>query len=250
MPSVPATVSKRLSATVPRYQKNLQFLRDRDVNEADTVVIVADMLSEVFGYDKYTEITREYAIKGTYCDIAIKRDGANVDVLVEVKAIGLELKDIHLRQVINYASQSGITWAVLTNGIHWQVHRVSVDGTVNHEKFLEFNFLELSGRKKEDQQALFTLCKRALDKDYITEVYEYKQSVNRYAIGAILQTGEASALVRRILRKIKPGLKVTSEEIGILIESEVLRREVTQSEEAKSMLRRVKRALSIKRKAR
>ena len=38
-------------------------------------MIVADILSEIFGYDKYNEVTSEYAIKGTYCDLAIKLAG-------------------------------------------------------------------------------------------------------------------------------------------------------------------------------
>jgi hypothetical protein len=44
--------------------------KDRDVSEADTVTIVKDLLAEVFGYDKYAELTGEFAIRGTYCDLA------------------------------------------------------------------------------------------------------------------------------------------------------------------------------------
>lgn len=40
--------------------------------KSDTVTIVTDMLEEVFGFDKYSEITREYAIQGTFCDLSIK----------------------------------------------------------------------------------------------------------------------------------------------------------------------------------
>ena len=53
-------------------------------------MIVTDMLAEVFGYDKYADVTAEYAIRGTYCDLATKLDGT-VQALVEVKAIGLEV---------------------------------------------------------------------------------------------------------------------------------------------------------------
>jgi hypothetical protein len=37
---------------------------------SDTVIIVTDVLAEVFGYDKYSELTAEFAISGTYCDLA------------------------------------------------------------------------------------------------------------------------------------------------------------------------------------
>jgi hypothetical protein len=32
-------------------------------------MIVSDMLADVFGYDKYNEITRELCVRGTYCDL-------------------------------------------------------------------------------------------------------------------------------------------------------------------------------------
>lgn len=189
MPKVPTVVSKRISTELPKFQKILSAARDRDVNEADTVVIVADILEAIFGYDKYTEITREYAIKGTFCDLAIKI-GEKVDILIEVKAIGMELKDIHARQAINYGAQSGIHWVVLTNGLDWQFFKVVVDGQVSSEQFLNFNLLELSGRKAADQELLFSLCRRAIDKDVISELYEYKQSVNRYVIAALVQSDD------------------------------------------------------------
>ena len=50
------------------------------------------MLADLFGFDKYTEITSEQAIRGTYCDLAVKLEG-KIKYLVEVKAIGLMLKD-------------------------------------------------------------------------------------------------------------------------------------------------------------
>jgi hypothetical protein len=36
--------------------------------------MIADFLADVLGYAKYTEITTEFAIRGTYCDLAIKMD--------------------------------------------------------------------------------------------------------------------------------------------------------------------------------
>jgi len=38
-------------------------------------MIVTDMLAEIYGYDKYSEVTRELAIRGTYCDLATRIDG-------------------------------------------------------------------------------------------------------------------------------------------------------------------------------
>ena len=54
------------------------------------------MLADVFGYDKYSEVTRELCIRGTFCDLATRIDG-KFQLLREVKAIGLDLKDAHVQ---------------------------------------------------------------------------------------------------------------------------------------------------------
>ena len=75
MPQVPNKVAERLAAGIKRFQPILASAKSRDVGESDTVIIITDMLSEVFGYDKYSEITSETSIRGTWCDLALKIDG-------------------------------------------------------------------------------------------------------------------------------------------------------------------------------
>jgi hypothetical protein len=89
MPQVPARVASRLQAGIKRFQPILASAKARDVGESDTVIIITDMLSDIFGYDKYSEITSECSIRGTWCDLGIKIDGA-FQYLIEVKAIGLD----------------------------------------------------------------------------------------------------------------------------------------------------------------
>ena len=123
MPQVPAKVAERLSAALKRFQPILASANSRDVNESDTSIIVTDLLSDMFGYDKYSEVTREYAIRGTYCDLAIKIEN-ELNFLIEVKAIGLDLKDAHIKQAVDYAANQGVDWVILTNGIVWHVFKV------------------------------------------------------------------------------------------------------------------------------
>ena len=229
MSNIPAVVVKRLTTTVPKFKKILKRAKERDVNESDTVTIVTDMLEEIFGFDKYAEITREFAIQGTYCDLAIKT-GKRVEYLIEVKAIGLDLNDKHLKQAVNYAAREGIKWIVLTNGISWEIHRVSLDDKVQSERLFTFDFTELNIRQKEQQDLLFLLCKRGVQKDLIDDYYEFRQSVNRYTIGALLLSDSVTNAVRRELRQLKPGIKVNVDEVSDLIRTEVIKREVLESE--------------------
>lgn len=247
MAAIPNVTVKRLNASVPKFKKILSIASERDVNESDTVTIVTDMLEEVFGYDKYQEITREYAIQGTYCDLAIKTSG-KVNYLIEVKAIGIELKDSHLRQAVGYASREGIKWVVLTNGLIWEIHRVNVENKVVNEKVFELNFAELSPRKSDDQDALFILCKRGIAKDLMDELYEYKQSVNRYTVGALMLSENVVSVIKRELRKLKSGIKVTDEQIYELIKDEVLKRDLVESEIAKEAIKAVQRMVKKEKK--
>jgi len=61
--NIPSKVKERLSNGLKKFQAITQNAKSKDINESDTVVIVTDMLCEVFGFDKYSEITCEYSIK-------------------------------------------------------------------------------------------------------------------------------------------------------------------------------------------
>lgn len=229
MSNIPAVVVKRLTKSVPKFKKVLAKAKERDVNESDTVTIITDMLEEIFGFDKYSEITREYGIQGTFCDLAIKTN-KKIEYLIEVKAIGLELNGKHLKQAVNYASREGIKWVILTNGMKWEVHRVSLDDKVQNERIFCIDFTEINLKQKEQQELLFLLCKRDVKKNLIGDYYEYRQSVNRYTIGALLLTESVTNAVRKELRKLKPGIKVDTEEITNLIKNEVIKRETLESD--------------------
>src|SRR3546814_19780404 len=123
MANVPKRVAERLVAGIKRYQPILASAKSRDIGEADTVTIVKDLLADVFGYDKYAELTSEYAIRGTYCDLATKIDGT-LQTLIEVKAIGLDLKNHHVKQSIDYDANQGVDWVLLTNATHWLLYHV------------------------------------------------------------------------------------------------------------------------------
>jgi len=243
MASVPKQVSDRLSKETGRFQRILKSAKDRDVNEADTVTIVTEMLTSIFGYDKFMEITSEYAIRSTFCDLAIKTEGS-VKYLIEVKAIGLDLREPHLRQVVGYGAQQGIQWVVLTNGIDWEIYRIKFEKPVSHDLLCSFNFLNLSSRKKEDQEILFLLCKEALAKAVIEDEYERIKSVNKFVISAILQSEPALTFVRRELRRVSPGLQVATDEIESILISDVIKRDALEGNESEEAKARVKKASS------
>ncbi len=241
MVTIPKKVQDRLVKQIPRFQKILREAKNRDIHESDTVTIVVDMLESVFGFDKYTEITSEHAIKATFCDLAVKIDG-HVKYLIEVKAIGLDLKENHLRQAVNYGANEGIPWVVLSNGMEWQIHRISFERPVSSELVAQINFDEISQRNKDHLLQVFLLCRQGIKKQIIEEYHERSQSVNRFMIAAIAQTDPVISVIRRELKRVAPGIKVEKEEVEELLAEGVLKRDVTQGDNASQAKSRVKKA--------
>ena len=154
MAAVPNKVKDRLVAGIRRFQPVLLSAKSRDVNESDTVTIITDMLGYVFGYDKYSEITSEYAIRGTFVDLAIKLDGSP-KMLIEVKAIGSELKDSFVKQAVDYAANQGTEWVVLTNGGIWKIYKVAFTKPIGQELVYEIDFLNLNPKNSNHLESLF-----------------------------------------------------------------------------------------------
>lgn len=72
MAAIPKKVAERLIADLERYQPIWAAAKARDVGEAGTVTIIKDMLADVFGYEKYSDVTSGRCIRGTYYDLAIR----------------------------------------------------------------------------------------------------------------------------------------------------------------------------------
>lgn len=240
MPNIPKRVEERITKQFPRYQKVLASAKDRDVNEADTVTIVAAMLEDIFGFDKFTEITRETAIRGTYCDLAVQVDG-KIRMLIEAKAVGLSLRDNHLRQAVNYGAHHGIPWIALTNGLRWEIYKIRFEKPIDYDEVLTLEMLDLSSRKPGDREHLYLLSREGLAKAAIEEHHAHVQTINKFVIGATLQQEPVLSVVRRELKRLAPKSRVTPEEISTLIR-EVLKREVIEGEAAIQAMRKVQRA--------
>ena len=158
-----------------------------------------------------------------------------------MKAIGTELKSAHLKQAVDYAANHGVQWVVLTNGIVWELHRMRYERPIDHDLVSSFNFLEIRARSEDDQQKLFLLSRRGLSGSVREEYYKHIQSVNRLVIGALIQSPDCINLIRRNLRKMVPGLKVEEKEIEAIIRDEVLKRDITEGDEAAQTMAKVRR---------
>ncbi len=243
MATIPKKTVERLIKTVGKFQRILENAKAKDINEADTVKIITDMLAVVFGYDKYAEITSEFAIRNTYCDLAILTDG-KIQYIIEVKAIGIQLNQHHLRQAVEYCSNKGVQWAVLTNGISWEIYRIRFEKPIKSDLLQSFNFLDINPKKIEDQEILFLLCKKGLKGEAKEEYYERIQCVNRFVISALILNDNITNAIKRDLRKLSSGLKIDTSEIEKILRNEVIKRDALEGEAAMKAKSHVKKLYS------
>lgn len=240
MAAIPTKVQDRLSAGVKRFQPVLTSAKSRDVNESDTVTIITDMLADVFGYDKYSEITSEYSIRGTFVDLAIKLD-TKLQLLIEVKAIGLDLKEAYIKQAVDYAANEGIEWVVLTNGALWQIYKITYGKPVGSDLVLQIDFMKLSGKNTNDLESLFLLTREGLGKSVLGDYHTQRQALSRFFIGAITLSDPVLDVIRRELRKISPDVKIDNDQIKDVLVQEIVKREVMEGEKAEEAQRKVAR---------
>ena len=238
---IPVKVAERLAVGLKRFQPVLTSAKTRDVNESDTSMIVTDMLAEVFGYDKYHEITRELCIRGTFCDLATKIDG-KVSMLVEVKAIGMELKDSHGRQAVDYAANAGIEWVVVTNGTTWRVVKVIFGKPIDQELVLELSIPDLNPRSADDIESLFLLTKESAVKSGLDAYSDHLEATNRFFLAALVLSDNVLEIVRRELRRVSSDVKIEVEELRDSLIRDVIKRDVLEGDKADHAKKKIARA--------
>jgi hypothetical protein len=241
MAKIPTKVESRIKDALRRFQPVVEQAKSRDIGEADTSTLVKDILSELFGYDKYSEITAEYQIKSTYCDLAMKVDG-KLAVLVEVKSLNTELKEQHIKQAVDYAANQGVEWVILTNAQSWQVYRVTFAQPISHELLMNLQFGALSHKSDADMESLFLLSREAQGKSLLDEYHEQRMALSRYSVGAVVLSEPVLAVLRRELKRMAPDVRIEIEEIERVLVDELLKRDVLEGDKAVEAKRRLAKA--------
>lgn len=243
MLKIPKKVVDRIAGSLKTYQTVAASHKAKDVSEADTVTLIKDILSYCFGYDKYSELTSEQQIRGTFCDLAVKIDG-KIKYLIEVKAAGVGLNDSHLRQALAYGANQGIEWIVLTNAIEWRLHRIKFGQPIDHEEVSSFNLLEVSPKNEDDLKKMFLLCREGIGADAMGAYHQHTQILNRFTVAQVLLTEPIVAAIRKEIRKLFPDVKIDHEHVSDLLNNEVLKREVIEGDKAKETQQKIKKLLA------
>lgn len=245
---IPKRAQDRIVAGLKRYQPIVSKLRERDISEADTVTVIKDMLSDIFGYDKYAELTSEQQIRGTFCDLAVRVEG-KIYYLAEVKSAGTSLNSSHLRQAVNYGAHQGIEWIILSNAITWKVYRIKFAQPIDWDEVLSFDIPELSTRSIDDLSKIYMLCRETISADALDQFHQQAQIVNRYVVSELLQSEAVTTVLRREMRRLFDNLKIGDDELRVILANDVIKRDALdgdQASAAKLLIKRASNALARK----
>lgn len=241
MPKIPSKATKRISSVLKKFQNVITQAQARDINESDTVTIIVDSLHYIFGFDKFSEITSEYAIRNTFCDLVVRVD-EKILFLLEAKSINTELKDKHIKQAVDYGANQGVEWVVLTNSIVWKVFKIGFTKPLTFQEITQFNLLEVNLKDDDSIDSVGILARESFATSQLEKLHNRNRTLNRYTIGALLMSDDVISKIRKGLKQIEPESRFHEEDIKRIIATEVIRREILEDDEGKSAEKMVRKS--------
>ncbi len=192
--------------------KQLQELRDKlknykrrylkkefsSLDESATRIMTNNFLTEILGYQELVEIKTEYRIRSEYADYVIQLKRKK-HFVVEVKSIGLDISEKHLRQSLSYAANEGIDWILLLNGREIQLYRVNFGKPVTTTLIYKLDLMNADDFKKCPEQ-LWNLTKRAVERGELETFWKRTNALNAENLAKLLYSEE---IVRRLRNDLK-----------------------------------------------
>jgi hypothetical protein len=207
---------QRIEQVIRKFGPILQRAEQAGANEADTSAIVADILSEMLGYDRYTEVTRQFMVRGKFADFAVKPEGQLL-FFVEVKAVRHRLREDDLFQVISYTTQHGLEWMVLTNGRVWQCYRMSAPGKV--DRVFE---VDLMADEKTAAERMYLLSREGFRRGALRSFWLKADALSPVRLAGAILSPPVLRLIRRVLYRMTRR-KVEVGELKVALKTGVLR---------------------------
>jgi len=210
-------LDKETRKAVKEAKRPIEEVAKIDANEAETRRRIERIFATLMGYDVFKHITRECAVAGIgptdYCDFAIQLENGDADkpvIMVEIKAVNVDLMPKHLKQISSYAINKGTEWVILTNGREWRLYHVSF-GQPPQLKLMES--WDLMSDSPEALAEKFSLVGyKNVKKGILDEMWMKANVLTPQNLVGILVSEMSIKLVRREIRK-STGVLVAPDEI-------------------------------------
>ena len=125
-------VIETLKARIGAHRASLQ------ASEALTRLALIQPVLRTLGWDTEDPslVLPEFAVGGGWADYALLGADGKPAAVIEAKKLGTQLKN-HRDQMVNYANSSGIRYACLTDGDHWELYEVFVAKPIDERRILQ-----------------------------------------------------------------------------------------------------------------
>ena len=132
--SVIETLQQRIREHGPRLREN----------ETRTRMALIDPLLQTLGWDTADPemVIPEYNVSRQSADYALLGHDGKPAATVEAKKLGESL-ETHKMQMLNYSNASGVAYAGLTDGNHWELYEVFKRGPLEDRQILKVSIADL-----------------------------------------------------------------------------------------------------------
>ena len=189
------------------------------LNETETRTHLIDPVLAALGYQSLDTVRREHRLPASGQVIDYLLTAGEHRIAVEAKSVGTELAAREGSQLVGYAAQEGIRWALLTNGLHWQIYDIEASGDWASKKVVELDLMA-AAQGGTLAQALVSLSHFAIESlkvdDSALRAYVFEERARRYLDSALANS--SSRIVGSIVEDMaQAGIEVTPEDIVALL---------------------------------
>ena len=202
---------RQLLSALKEYHRQYLKKLNPELDESGTRLMINSFLTEVLGYEPIEDVKTEYMIRGTYADYVVKIKKVQ-HFLVEVKALGIELSEKHLRQAINYGANEGIEWVLLTNGKQLDFYKIFFGKPINGKKVFSIDLGDYS-KLKQNTETIQYLHKRSVIAKGLEHLWNKCMALDPRTVAGLLHNKPILNFIKRALKK-RYKHNFTDEEVG------------------------------------
>jgi hypothetical protein len=208
---------------------NSLITRGKSSTEEDARILLNDMLQEILGYNKFSELKTEMRDKAGRIDYVVKLlDGPNkakpgkYDCVIEAKACHVDLNQGVIDQTLTYCLTSSVDYFILTNAQKWQLFKVKRSGkTPSAIKLHEVTFGTLTNYD-EIAEEFYLFSKASYINGDWKSVAEITQATRMEDVVAVLMCDKIIHSIAKEL-SLEHEVKVDDDSVRDIMEKHVLK---------------------------
>jgi acetolactate synthase small subunit len=130
----------------------------------------------------------------------------------------------------------------LSNIVDWKVYKIHFKQPIDKSLIFEVDLLNTSTRNTQLLECFGTLSREGFTQSSMTAFFHQQQATSKFSLAALLTTEGVITALKKELKKISPVIKVEDDFLKNTLLNDVIKRELVDSDEAKSAAEIIKKA--------